>query len=148
MGKEDIPGKRNQASTEETCSVCSQDCKETASINYWRIVQIKGSWKSGRRVVRKQICTMIQIKTSLKIFEQRTIVVLIIAVFGRNQSGVDTQDRVKKGEPQVKRPTGCVNRNDRTGCGSENGEILQISQWKQRHGPHWTQTRHSVFGIK
>lgn len=75
----------------------------------------KGSWKSGRRVVRKQICTMTQIKTSLKIFEQRTTAVLIIAVFGRNQSGMDTQDRVKKGEPQVKRPTGGLNRNDRTG---------------------------------
>lgn len=65
--------------------------------------------------MRKQICTMTQIKTSLKIFEQRTTAVLIIAVFGRNQSGMDTQDRVKKGEPQVKRPTGGLNRNDRTG---------------------------------
>lgn len=70
---------------------------------------------------------MAQMKTSLKIFEQRTVVILIIAEFEENQSGTATQDRVKKGEPQVKTPTGCLNRKDRIGCGCKNGEALQIS---------------------
>lgn len=67
---------------------------------------------------------------------------------GKNQPGTATQDRVKKEKPQVRRPTGCLNRNDRIGYGCKNGEALQISYWKQRLGSHWTQTCHSLFGVK
>lgn len=45
---------------------------------------------------------MAQMKISLKNFEQRTVVILITAEFGKNQSGFATQDRVKKGASSQK----------------------------------------------
>lgn len=54
-------------------SLCLQDCNKTAWTNYCRIFWIKGAWKSGSRVEVKQICTVVQIKISLKFFEQRSV---------------------------------------------------------------------------
>lgn len=44
----------------------------------------------------KQICSMVQSKTSLKVFEPRNV---MIVVFGKNKSGSVTQDGLRNRKP-------------------------------------------------